>query len=92
MSAALPSTRRPRVTGRARLRWDPSRGRHVLLGPEGVLVLNGTGAGILELCDGRRTVVEIVDELRGRYARVVDGEVRDFLARLAARGWVELDG
>jgi pyrroloquinoline quinone biosynthesis protein D len=63
----------------------------VLLAPEGVLLLNRTGATILGLCDGERTVVEIVEELRGQYNRVADDEVRDFLARLVAKRWVELD-
>ena len=67
------------------------RQRHVLLAPEGVLLLNHTGATILGLCDGERTVVEIVEELRGQYNRVADDEVRDFLARLVAKRWVELD-
>jgi pyrroloquinoline quinone biosynthesis protein D len=72
------------------LTFDPARQRHVLLTPEAVSVLNGTGAAILGLCDGRRTVTEIVTELRGRYQRVDDEEVRLFLDRLAARRCVEV--
>jgi len=72
------------------LEWDPVRERQVLLAPEGVLVLNQTGAIILGLCDGERTVGEIVDELRGRYRRVAGDEVGDFLARLASRRLVVL--
>ncbi|MGF1472607.1 MAG: pyrroloquinoline quinone biosynthesis peptide chaperone PqqD [Rubrobacteraceae bacterium] len=90
MSIAVLSTNRPRLAQQARLEWDPVREQQVLLAPEGVLVLNETGATILELCDGERTVVEIVEELRGRYSSVSDGEVRDFLARLVAKRWVEL--
>ena len=41
----------------------------------------GASADILELCDGRRTVAEIVAELGARYDRVPDDEVRAFLAR-----------
>jgi pyrroloquinoline quinone biosynthesis protein D len=52
-------------------------------------VLNGTGAAVLGLCDGRRTVTEIVAELSGRYAHVAGDEVRGFLARLAARRFLE---
>jgi pyrroloquinoline quinone biosynthesis protein D len=74
----------------ARLHWDPVREQQVLLAPEGVLVLNQTGANILGLCDGERTVVEIVEELRDRYSHVADDEVRDFLARLVDKRWVEL--
>jgi pyrroloquinoline quinone biosynthesis protein D len=62
----------------------------MLLEPEGVLVLNQTGATILGLCDGERTVVEIVEELRGQYKHVADNEVRDFLSRLVAKRLVEL--
>ncbi len=90
MSIAVLSTNRPRLARQVRLEWDPVRQRHVLLAPEGVLVLNQTGASILGLCDGERTVVEIVEELRGRYNRVADDEVRDFLSRLTAKRLVEL--
>ncbi len=90
MSIALLSTNRPHLARQARLEWDPVRERQVLLAPEGVLVLNQTGAAILGLCDGERTVVEIVEELRGQYNRVAGDEVRDFLARLVAKRWVEL--
>jgi pyrroloquinoline quinone biosynthesis protein D len=74
------------------LRFDRSRGRHVLLGPESVMVLNRTGAEILDLCDGRRTTADIVAELNGRYDRAVDDEVLGFLARLVARRCVEISG
>ena len=90
MSIALLSTNRPHLARLVRLQWDPVRERQVLLAPEGVLVLNHTGATILGLCDGERTVVEIVEGLRGRYSRVAGDEVRDFLARLVAKRWVEL--
>ena len=82
---------RPRLARHVRLAFDPARGQHVLLTPEAVTVLNGTGAAILGLCDGHRTVAEIGAELHGRYERVVDDEVRVFLDRLAARRCVEID-
>jgi pyrroloquinoline quinone biosynthesis protein D len=61
----------------------------VLLTPEAVTVLNGTGAAVLGLCDGQRTVAEILVELGGRYGRVDGDEVGLFLDRLAARRCVE---
>lgn len=90
MSTAVLSTNRPHLARRVRLQWDSVREQQVLLAPEGVLVLNQTGATILGLCDGERTVVEIVEGLRGQYNHVDDDEVRDFLARLAAKRWVEV--
>jgi pyrroloquinoline quinone biosynthesis protein D len=55
-----------------RLTFDPARERHVLLAPERVSLLNGTGAAILCLCDGTRTVAEIVAELRLAARRCVE--------------------
>jgi pyrroloquinoline quinone biosynthesis protein D len=81
---------RPRLARHVRLSFCRTRGRHVLLRPETVVVLNGSGADILELCDGRHTVAEIVAELGARYQSVVDDEVRRFLTRLVARRCVEL--
>ena len=90
MSIAVQAMNRPHLARLVRLEWDAVRESHVLLAPEGVLVLNQTGATILRLCDGERTVAEIVEELRAQYDRVSGDEVRDFLGKLAARRWVEL--
>ena len=81
---------RPRLARHVRLTFNPTRQQHILLHPETVVVLNGSGAQILELCDGRRTVGEIVAELASRYRTVPDDEVRQFLSRLVARRYVEL--
>jgi pyrroloquinoline quinone biosynthesis protein D len=80
---------RPQLAPHVRLRFDPARKRHVLLTPETVTVLNDTGAAILELCDGERTVDEILTELHSRYNQVADDEVRAFLADLQAKRRVE---
>jgi pyrroloquinoline quinone biosynthesis protein D len=81
---------RPRLAPHVRLTFDPARERHVLLTPESVTVLNGTAAAVLGLCDGERTVTDIVAVLRERYDRVDGDEVRLLLDRLAARHCVEL--
>lgn len=84
---------RPRLARHVRLSFCRTRQRHILQLPETVVVLRGTGAAVLELCDGRRTVAEIVTELGTRYEAVPDDEVRRFLTRLAARRWVvDADG
>lgn len=88
--ATVEAWSRPGLAPHVRLTFDRARGQHVLLGPESVLVLNGTGADILGLCDGRRTVAQIVADLQGRYDRVTDGEVQQFLARLVAKRCVEV--
>jgi pyrroloquinoline quinone biosynthesis protein D len=83
-------TSRPRLAPHVRLTYDQARQRHVLLTPETVTLLNHTGAAILELCDGERTVAGILAELHGRYEHVADDEVRAFLSGLLARRCVEV--
>ena len=80
---------RPRLARHVRLTFCRTRQRQILQLPETVVVLNGSGADILELCDGRHTVAEIVAELGARYRTVPDDEVRQFLTRLVARRWLE---
>lgn len=62
--------------------------------PEGALRLKGPGVGILELCDGKRTVGEIIDELNRRFpsedASRIGAEVSAFLVRLSERGAIEV--
>jgi pyrroloquinoline quinone biosynthesis protein D len=80
---------RPKLAPHVRLSFDQTRQRHVLQSPEAVTVLNDTGAAVLGLCDGQRTLAEIVAELEPRYNRVPTGEVSHFLDRLAATGRLE---
>ncbi len=81
---------RPRLAPHVRMRFDTARRQHTLLSPEAVLVINDTGAAIVELCDGRRTVAQIRAELHGRYDRVADDEVHDFVAGLVNRHALEM--
>jgi len=69
----------------ARMDFDSVRERHVLLYPEGTVLLNETGAAILELCDGRRSVAEIARILQERYGNDVTADVAEFLSHLAER-------
>ena len=51
--------------------------------------LNETGAQILELCDGARTVADIVTALHRRYETPgLERDVTEFLDRLAGKGLV----
>jgi len=81
---------RPRLAPHVRMRFDAARGQHALLSPETVWVINDTGAAIVKLCDGRRTVAEIQAELQSRYARVADGDVCRFVADLVAKHSMEV--
>ena len=70
---------RPRLVTGARLRYDDVREEHVLLIPEGVVHLNPSAAEVLGLCDGERSLDDIVGALSARYE---GAEVRDDVLEL----------
>ena len=80
---------RPRLVTGARLRYDEVREEHVLLIPEGAVRLNPSAAEVLELCDGERSLDDIIGALSARYE---DADVRDDVLELvdamAQRGLV----
>jgi pyrroloquinoline quinone biosynthesis protein D len=65
----------------------------VLLIPEGALRLQGPGARIVQACDGKKTLREIVEQLLGEFPGAdrtkVSDETSAFLSKLAERGAVE---
>ena len=74
----------------ARLAFDDVRAQPVLLYPEGVVLLNESGAAILRLCDSRRSVDDIVAALSRQYATDVATDVTHFLSGLVARELVRI--
>jgi pyrroloquinoline quinone biosynthesis protein D len=75
----------PKLWRMARLQFDAVRQRPVLLYPEGAVLLNDTGAAILELCDGSNTVNQIVKILSERYQADVTIDVAEYLTLMAER-------
>jgi pyrroloquinoline quinone biosynthesis protein D len=80
---------RPRLATGARLRYDEVREEHLLLIPEGAVRLNPTAAEVLELCDGERSLDDIVDALSARYQGAdVRDDVVELVGALAQKGLV----
>ena len=88
-----PALWRPRLSPKARLRWDEVEKRYMLVFPEAALMLNETAPEILKLCDGQHTVEGIVDSLAQRFTgidrKIIEEDVTSFLARIKARGLLE---
>lgn len=83
---------RPKLAAKTRLQIDALTGKPMLLYPEGVVMLNETGAAIMRLCDGTRTLADIVATLAQRYAvstEVLQQEVHEYLLSLHKRSIIE---
>ena len=80
---------RPRLVTGARLRYDDVREEHVLLIPEGVVRLNPSAAEVLGLCDGQRSLDDIVGALSARYEGAdVRDDVLELVDAMAQKGLV----
>ncbi len=81
-----PAIYRPILARHARYRWDSLRQQHQLVYPEGVLVLNESGAAIIRHCDGR-PIGQVVAALEAEFNEApLPNDVPAFLARLFERG------
>jgi pyrroloquinoline quinone biosynthesis protein D len=90
---------RPSQTSQPRLaagcRWGSHGEQQVVLFPEGMIRVQGTGQSILELCDGQRTVLEIVAMLSSRYGTAdpakITEDVSSFLEALQRKRIVDYE-
>jgi pyrroloquinoline quinone biosynthesis protein D len=83
---------RPFLPAYLKLRHDAGRGRWILLAPERVLTPDQTAVAVLKLCDGKRTVEEIVEALAKDYsapAEIIRADVLDLLQGLADKGYIK---
>ena len=81
---------RLRMSALYRMQFEPSQDHWVLLYPEGMVRLNPPAAEILQRCDGRRSVNEIVTELEVAFAQTpLRDDVVDFLSQALQRSWLQ---
>jgi pyrroloquinoline quinone biosynthesis protein D len=87
--AALPSRNisvseasRPVLPRHAKLKFDETRQRWVILAPERVLAPDDIAVEILQLCDGARSVADMIDQLAEKYAAPRDAIGSDVIAML----------
>jgi len=77
-------TATPRLAAGVRLN-EKSQQPRMLLMPERALRLNGPSLEIVQLCDGKHTVQQIAEKLRGLYAKAEPQRITDDLV-----GYLEL--
>jgi pyrroloquinoline quinone biosynthesis protein D len=82
---------RPILPRHAKLRFDETRQRWVILAPERVLAPDEIAVEVLQLCDGARNVDAIVDTLAAKYAAdraAIATDVVAMLQDLADKGFL----
>ncbi|MCQ4252991.1 pyrroloquinoline quinone biosynthesis peptide chaperone PqqD [Stutzerimonas stutzeri] len=76
-------------------RWEDSQQAHVLLYPEGIVKLNATGGEILQRCNGKTSVAELIDQLARSYnASNIDAirsGILNFLEVSHGKGWIRAE-
>jgi pyrroloquinoline quinone biosynthesis protein D len=82
---------RPVLPRHARLKFDETRQLWVILAPERVLAPDEIAVEILQLCDGVRSVEQIIDQLAAKYTAdraAIGADVMAMLQDLADKGFL----
>src|SRR6201991_965840 len=65
---SVSETSRPKLPRHAKLRFDETRQVWVILAPERALAPDDIAVEVLHLCDGVRSVGDMIDSLAAKYA------------------------
>ena len=80
----------PKLNRLFRLQYEEAQKTHVLLYPEGMVKLNQSASEILLLCDGNRTVDDIVAALESKFnTKGLEPDVRSMLEEATRRNWLD---
>lgn len=82
---------RPMLPRHARLKFDETRQVWVILAPERVLAPDEIAVEVLQLCDGKRSVADVVELLVAKYAaprEAISADVVVMLQDLADKGFL----
>lgn len=81
----------PRLANGYRLQWEPAQDSFVVLYPEGMKVLSGSAAEIVQQCTGEQDVATIVKNLEEKFPGVeLSKDVLDFVAGASEEGWLDV--
>lgn len=72
-----------------RLQWEETQQKHVILYPEGMVELNVPAAEILKLCDGTRTLDDIVRQLERKFeTQGLHDDILELIESALDNGWI----
>lgn len=77
------------INNHFQLQWEEKQNCFVLLYPEGMVQLSQSAGEIMNLCDGKRTILDIVNILEDKFKIVgLKNDVEEFLVDAKERNWV----
>ncbi|MBL4743228.1 MAG: pyrroloquinoline quinone biosynthesis peptide chaperone PqqD [Cycloclasticus sp.] len=72
-----------------RLQWEKAQDMFVLLYPEGLIELNQSSAEILQVCDGKNKLADIVSVLEQKFSTSgLESDITHFLNTALENGWI----
>lgn len=81
----------PRLANGYRLQWEPAQDSYVVLYPEGMKVLSGSAAEIVQQCTGEQDVGAIIAALEKKFPGAdLSKDVLDFVAGASDEGWLHV--
>ncbi|MBO2463565.1 pyrroloquinoline quinone biosynthesis peptide chaperone PqqD [Actinomadura violacea] len=85
----MAATGRPALVPAVMLRYDRVRRADLLLMPERAVLLSPEAGRILRLCDGHRTIADIIAALAVDHPHApLERDVPEFIDRVRAEGWL----
>ena len=88
---SVSETSRPVLPRHAKLKFDETRQVWVILAPARVLAPDEIAVEVLRLCDGARSVANVIDQLAAKYAaerEAISVDVIAMLQDLADKGFL----
>ena len=78
------------VNSHFQLQFEDKQDCFVLLYPEGMVQLNQSAGEIMNLCDGKNSCMNIVQQLEEKFQTTgLEAQVIDFLKEALDRSWIE---
>ena len=89
--SAVALSDRPILRYPGRMKYDKARQSELLLLPERIVELNEAAGAILRLCDGQRTIEQLIGELEAKYVQSgLADDIVEFISSAEEKGWLEL--
>lgn len=86
--------KKPSIQKFYRFQWEKAQNCYVLLYPEGVIKLNESAGVILNLCNGKNTVKNIISELSVKFEENesdIKQDIIGFIEQAIKQSWISYE-